>query len=127
MPLFAGYVFMFGTEADRVASLTTNRISRILPVHDGAGLCHDLEQIERLIASGAPVTVEERLCAGQAGPDPFGRVPGIGRHRAGTARRDAALRSGEFSEARGLDRNRRLSVGTDLGLTLEATGLRLQA
>jgi transcription antitermination factor NusG len=65
VPLFAGYVFMFGTDADRVASLTTNRISRILPVHDGAGLCHDLEQIERLIASGAPVTVEQRLAPGK--------------------------------------------------------------
>jgi transcriptional antiterminator RfaH len=65
VPLFAGYVFMYGTEQDRVCSLTTNRISRILPVHDAAGLCHDLRQIQRLIATGAPVTVEQRLAPGK--------------------------------------------------------------
>jgi transcription antitermination factor NusG len=65
VPLFAGYVFMYGTEQDRIASLTTNRISRILPVHDAAGLCHDLQQIHRLLATGAPVTVEQRFAPGK--------------------------------------------------------------
>ena len=65
VPLFAGYVFMCGTDAERVLSLTTNRISRVLPVHDPDRLVHDLGQIWRLIASGAPLTVEQRLGPGR--------------------------------------------------------------
>ncbi len=65
VPLFSGYVFVHGSEQERVLSLTTNRISQILPVADGARLCHDLSQIFRLIATGAPVTVEDRLAPGR--------------------------------------------------------------
>ena len=36
IPLFRGYVFLFGSEEERICSLTTNRISRILPVEDQA-------------------------------------------------------------------------------------------
>ena len=48
-----------------VSSLTTNRVSQILPVPDGAKLRFDLRQIARLIASGAALTVEERLAPGR--------------------------------------------------------------
>jgi transcription antitermination factor NusG len=65
VPLFSGYVFMHGTEHERLAGLTTNRISQILAVDDGARLRHDLGQIYRLIASGAPVTLEQRLAPGR--------------------------------------------------------------
>lgn len=65
VPVFAGYVFLFGSEEERVVSLTTNRISRILHVHDPDGLTRDLRQLRRLIASGAPLTVESRLVPGQ--------------------------------------------------------------
>ena len=65
VPLFSGYVFMYGTPQERLASLTTNRVSQILPVTDGAKLCYDLRQIYRLIASGAPLTVEQRLAPGR--------------------------------------------------------------
>jgi len=65
VPLFAGYVFLFGTEEERVASLTTNRISRVLVVDDVEGLSRDLRQLWHLIASGAPLTVEQRLAPGQ--------------------------------------------------------------
>ena len=51
VPLFSGYVFMHGSELERHTSLTTNRISQILPVADGAKLRFDLCQISRLIAS----------------------------------------------------------------------------
>ena len=63
-PLFAGYVFMYGSEDERIQSLTTNRISRILAVHEPARFCADLRQIARLIASDAPLTVESRLIPG---------------------------------------------------------------
>lgn len=64
VPVFSGYVFLFGSDEERVASLTTNRVSRVLPVDDLDGLTHDLRQLQRLIASGAPLTVERRLMSG---------------------------------------------------------------
>ena len=64
VPVFAGYLFLCGTEDHRVASLQTNRVSRVLAVADGEGLRGDLCQLRRLIASGAPLTVESRLAPG---------------------------------------------------------------
>jgi len=64
IPLFLGYVFLFGSEEERVRSLTTNRISRILTVDDGGCLVHDLRQLRQLIVSDAPLTVESRLVPG---------------------------------------------------------------
>lgn len=65
VPLFSGYVFMQASEAERHASFTTNRISQVLTTCDQAKLRFDLGQIHRLIASGAPITLEQRLSAGQ--------------------------------------------------------------
>ncbi len=64
-PVFPGYVFLFGTPEERVDSLKTNRISRILPVPDQDELFRDLRQLAELIAIGAPLTVEQRLCPGR--------------------------------------------------------------
>jgi transcription antitermination factor NusG len=64
VPLFPGYVFMFGSEQERVCSLTANRVSKILPVHEPDRLRADLQQVSRLISSGAPLTVEQRLAPG---------------------------------------------------------------
>ena len=49
VPMFAGYVFLFGSEEERVRGLTTNRISRVLYVDDLDRLSHDLRQLQRLI------------------------------------------------------------------------------
>lgn len=65
VPLFDGYVFMLGTEDDRMQALTTNCIARCLPVPDGRELAHDLRQIRRLIESDAPLTPEARIEPGQ--------------------------------------------------------------
>jgi len=65
LPLFAGYVFLFGSEEDRLRTLKTNRTSRILPVDDQAQLLRDLAQIRQLIATDAPLTVERRLAPGR--------------------------------------------------------------
>jgi transcription antitermination factor NusG len=65
IPLFAGYVFLFGDEDDRVSALQTNRISQMLPVADQHRLRSDLQQIERLIEANAPLTVERRLQPGK--------------------------------------------------------------
>jgi transcriptional antiterminator RfaH len=64
-PLFGGYLFLLGSEEERVRALTTNRISRILSVEDSDQLVFDLRQLRQLIMAGAPLTVESRLGPGQ--------------------------------------------------------------
>ena len=65
VPLFNGYIFLFGTEEERVGALTTNRISRILPVEDQPQLCQDLMQVYHLIEADAPLTIERRIMPGR--------------------------------------------------------------
>ena len=67
IPVFPGYVFLFGSPDERVDALTTNRISRILPVPAPMQnqLLGDLRQLASLIAIGAPLTVEQRLSPGR--------------------------------------------------------------
>ena len=65
MPLFGGYVFLYGSEDERVRTLTTNRISRILTVEDPDQLVFDLRQLRQLIVARVPLTVESRLGPGQ--------------------------------------------------------------
>ncbi|MBN2579765.1 MAG: antitermination protein NusG [Pirellulales bacterium] len=64
MPLFSGYVFLFAAEPERVRSLTTNRVSRVLAVEDAGQLLFDLRQLQQLIDSNAPLTIEQRLAPG---------------------------------------------------------------
>ena len=64
VPLFAGYVFIYGNADQRLAALKTNCVSRDLSVDDGAQLVRDLWQIRRLLASDAPLTPESRLAPG---------------------------------------------------------------
>ncbi len=61
IPLFSGYLFMFGCEDERYRSLTTNRISRILPVTDQLQLRTDLMHLHNLIETDEPLTIESRL------------------------------------------------------------------
>lgn len=61
VPLFASYVFLYGTEESRTQALTTNCVSRCLPVADTERLTRDLKQIHRLIAAEAALTPEARL------------------------------------------------------------------
>ncbi|MBL9090518.1 MAG: hypothetical protein JNL96_04805 [Planctomycetaceae bacterium] len=72
-PMFSGYVFAYGDDEARRNALTTNCVSRWLPVSDGPQLTHDLRNIRRLIETKAPVTIEAQLEAGdpvrvKAGP-----------------------------------------------------------
>ena len=73
IPLFGGYVFVYGSEEERIKSLTTNRISTVLNVENQSQLTHDLQQVSTLIEVGAPLTLERRLTVGdpvciKAGP-----------------------------------------------------------
>jgi transcription antitermination factor NusG len=72
-PMFSGYVFLFGSEAERTAGLRTNRVSRVLAVDDQPRLLFDLRQLHKAIESGAALSIESRLQAGdrvrvRAGP-----------------------------------------------------------
>jgi transcriptional antiterminator RfaH len=66
VPLFAGYLFLLADRDERVTALATQRVVRSLAVADQPQLHHDLWQVHRLIAAGAPVTPEERLAPGDA-------------------------------------------------------------
>ena len=65
VPLFAGYLFLLGDQEERVDAQVTRRVVRTLEVPDQEGFWGDLRQIERLIASGAPITPEDRLKPGK--------------------------------------------------------------
>ena len=65
VPLFCGYLFMYGSEEERGIALTTNRISQILDVPEQERLFCDLQRIQRLIATNAPLTAESRLAPGK--------------------------------------------------------------
>jgi transcription antitermination factor NusG len=64
VPLFAGYMFLMADGKDRLAALTTNRIVNSIKVPDQSQLWGDLRQIHKLIATGAPVTPEDKLGPG---------------------------------------------------------------
>jgi transcription antitermination factor NusG len=57
-------VFLLANREERIAALTTARVVQPLRVVGQEELWHDLAQIYRLIASGAPVMPEERLFPG---------------------------------------------------------------
>ncbi len=64
IPLFPGYVFLRGTDADRYQAMTTHCVSRTLEVDDVPSLIGDLRQIRRLIRSDTPLTPEARIQPG---------------------------------------------------------------
>jgi transcriptional antiterminator RfaH len=65
VPLFSGYVFLYGAGGERYAAMTSNCVSRCLEVPDGRQLTVDLRRIQQLIACGEPLTPEARLDAGR--------------------------------------------------------------
>jgi transcription antitermination factor NusG len=64
LPLFNNYVFMFGDDDQRRAALATQCVSRVIEAPDQPRMTRDLRQIQRLIATGAPLTPERRLESG---------------------------------------------------------------
>jgi transcription antitermination factor NusG len=64
MPLFPGYVFLRGDDAQRQLALTTGCVSRCLEVPDARTLVADLARIRRLIQADAPLTLESQLGPG---------------------------------------------------------------
>jgi len=64
VPLFPSYLFLFGDEDARVTALQSNQVVRCLPVLDQQKLHNELARVAQLIASGEPLTPEERLQPG---------------------------------------------------------------
>jgi len=64
VPLFPGYVFLWGSEEDRYQALETNCVSRTLRVVDAEELVRDLRQVQQMIRSKKPLTPEARLKPG---------------------------------------------------------------
>jgi transcriptional antiterminator RfaH len=64
LPLFPGYLFLLGSDQERIAALATGRVVRSLTVVDQDRLWHDLSQLRRLIATGGAITPEQRLLPG---------------------------------------------------------------
>lgn len=64
LPLFPGYVFLFGDDGGRGVALETNMLSATLPVSDQERLFNDLARVERVLGGPAPVAPESALAAG---------------------------------------------------------------
>ena len=77
MPLFTGYVFLYGSASERIKALTTNHISQTLPVLDHQQLVTDLRQVQQLIDSDSPLTIERRLMPGRCVRVTSGPLAGV--------------------------------------------------
>lgn len=64
LPLFTGYVFLCCDEPGRLRALETNRIVKLIPVPDQAGLVVELTRIRKLLAGGMSINPYPRLTKG---------------------------------------------------------------
>lgn len=80
LPLFANYVFMYADGYNRYQALKSNLIVKTIEVKDGHELTQDLRQIQRIVQSGAPLSVETRLqpgCKVRIKSGPLTHVEGV--------------------------------------------------
>jgi transcription antitermination factor NusG len=55
IPLFPGYLFLFGDEFARAEALRSNRLAHVLEIADQDRLIHDLRQVYQMLSSGLPI------------------------------------------------------------------------
>jgi transcription antitermination factor NusG len=77
IPLFAGYVFVYGSHDEVTACRQTERLANVLPVPDGKQLRSDLGGVLKLIECGAPLTAEKRVQPDQRVRIKSGALQGI--------------------------------------------------
>jgi len=65
LPLFSGYLFFCGREAERVEILRTNRVANVIEVKNQEKLLDELVQFERALRAGAPLMPYKYIKAGQ--------------------------------------------------------------
>ena len=64
LPLFGGYLFMFGNDEERLRTLETNRVAHLWEASQADEMTRDLQNVHALIESGVPLTTEGRLQPG---------------------------------------------------------------
>lgn len=64
IPLFTSYLFLLGDAVERVQSMKTNRLVRVIDVRDQDMLKNDLQQIHQMLSSGLPVVPEPIIPVG---------------------------------------------------------------
>ncbi len=64
LPLFSNYVFVCGDEQARYLAVASGCVSRVIEVVDRPAFVADLQQIQRLIETGAPLSPEARIESG---------------------------------------------------------------
>jgi transcriptional antiterminator RfaH len=64
VPLFPGYIFLYGNHEARWDAVKTNLIANVLPVGDADELRADLSRVYQLMLSEAALTPEERVPLG---------------------------------------------------------------
>lgn len=77
VPVFSGYVFLYGSEMERYRSLTTSRVAQVISVDDQQQLQCDLARVWQMIESKVPLTVEGRIGAGDPVRVRSGALAGI--------------------------------------------------
>jgi transcription antitermination factor NusG len=77
VPLFAGYLFVFADNEERIRVLSTHRVVRNLQVVNQEQLWSDLRQIHQLIAAGAPITPVDKLVPGTVAEIRSGPLAGL--------------------------------------------------
>lgn len=86
MPLFPGYVFLFGDGQARHQALETNAVARVLPVVNQQQLHDDLAAVHRLMISGVSLAPEDRIEPGarvEITNGPFSGMEGVVLRRGG--------------------------------------------
>jgi transcriptional antiterminator RfaH len=78
LPLFPGYVFLWGEADARVAALETNQVANVLPVVDQERLHADLVRVRQLMDAGAPLAPEQKLEPGDPVEIVAGPLAGLG-------------------------------------------------
>ena len=58
LPLFGGYLFLFGDKSQRLGAFQGNRLVNVLEVADQDGLMRDLRQVHRMLCSGLTILPE---------------------------------------------------------------------
>ncbi|MBL8795189.1 MAG: antitermination protein NusG [Planctomycetia bacterium] len=66
LPLFGSYCFVLADNEERIQTLATGRVAHVIEVADQGRLWNDLQQVQRLITSGLPITPEGKLEPGTA-------------------------------------------------------------
>ncbi|MEM7783866.1 MAG: transcription termination/antitermination NusG family protein [Planctomycetota bacterium] len=89
IPLFANYLFFYGSNEDRFEAMKSNCISKYYPIEDPDQLVGDLRKIKTMVESGVPLTPESRLESGdrvRVKTGPFAKYEGTVIRRDGKTR-----------------------------------------